>query len=356
MLVYWSIVLVPALLSLTQSGHQSRASQVLPVRILFFGLFIFLALRATGGDYPTYLQLYEILQDRDIESATETIEPLYGLLNWLSAQLDLRIYGVNAVCALIFLYCLHRAAVKERHPFFLATLAVPYFVIVVGMGYTRQSVAAALVFLSVVQLREGRALRACVSILVATGFHFSAFAALCLPVFVLTRRETGFRWVVSRAVLIAMIAYGIRHLLKDQIDAYATNYIESDRYRSGGAFLRSLVTAAASLMYFAKRRDFRQIYDDYSIWRPFALLGLASVPLSLFASTPVDRMGLYLIPFQLVIFCRLPTIINGGRSFGRVKALIIVGYMVYFFTWLHLGSYAEELWLPYRWIFSDDLT
>lgn len=353
MLVYWSIVLLPALLSMAQRPRQSRKSQALPLAVMFIVLFLFLALRQTGGDYPTYARLYEIIQEEDLGAAMSNIEPLYGLLNWLSAQLDLGIYGVNAACALVFLGCLYRAALKERQPFFLLTLAIPYFVIVVGMGYTRQGVAAALILMSVVHLREGHPWRAVFSVLLASGFHYSAFGALALPIFAVTRHQRGVKWFASRALLLGVLAVSTSFFFGQQVDTYSEHYISSDRYESGGAFLRSIVTAAAAFMFFRRRREFRATYSDYDIWRPFAMLGLVCVPLALVASTAVDRVGLYLIPFQLVTFSRLPLVMNAGRSFNRIKMAVLFAYLLYFFVWLHLGNYAEELWLPYRWIFSE---
>lgn len=352
MLVYWSIVLLPALLSLAQRPRQTRKSQALPLLLLFVTLFFFLALRETGGDYPTYVRLYEIVQYEDLASALGRVEPVYALLNWLSGQFDLGIYAVNAACALVFLGCLYRAALRERNPFLFLTLAVPYFVIVVGMGYTRQGVAAALILMAIVHMREGHLGRAVLSILLAAGFHYSAFAALALPLFSATKDQRGAKLFAARVLLVVLLVLSTRYFFSDQIDTYAEHYIVSDRYESGGAFLRSLVTAAAAFVFFLMRRPFQKAYPDYLLWRPFAALGILSLPLSLAASTAVDRVGLYLIPFQLIVFSRLPALINHGRSFTLVKLAVIFAYLGYFFVWLHLGNYADELWLPYRWIFS----
>jgi hypothetical protein len=193
---------------------------------------------------------------------------------------------------------------------------------------------------------------ACLTILAGTGFHYSAFAAMALPLFVRTRNQTGVRWFVSRLAVVGIIAISAQSFLSDRIDTYVASYIEIDRYESGGAFLRSLVTAAAGVAFFAWRKEFKRLYSDYVLWRPFALVALVCPPLSFVASTPVDRMGLYLLPFQIITFSRMPVVVNGGRSALAAKTVILCGYLLYFYTWLHLGAYAGELWLPYRWIFS----
>jgi hypothetical protein len=187
----------------------------------------------------------------------------------------------------------------------------------------------------------------------AAGFHYSAFAALALPLVSATKNHRGAKLFASRALLVLLLAVSTRYFLREQIDTYAEHYIDSDRYESGGAFLRSHVTAAAAFLFFRMRRPFRKAYPDYALWRPFAALALVSLPLSLAASTAVDRIGLYLIPFQLIVFSRLPALANGGRTYSKVKLAVIFGYLIYFSVWLHLGNYAAELWLPYRWIFSE---
>jgi hypothetical protein len=352
MMVYWSFVLVPTLLSLSETMRRNRRGTSALLALIFVFLFFFMGLRETAGDYPTYVNLYEVLAGADLETSLSSVEPLYGLLNWISSHLGLGLYGVNSICALVFLYCLARVASAERLPLLLTTLAIPYFVIVVGMGYTRQGVAAALVMLSIVQLRQNRVMLACLTILAGTGFHYSAFAAMALPLFVRTRNQTGVRWFVSRLAVVGIIAISAQSFLSDRIDTYVASYIEIDRYESGGAFLRSLVTAAAGVAFFAWRKEFKRLYSDYVLWRPFALVALVCPPLSFVASTPVDRMGLYLLPFQIITFSRMPVVVNGGRSALAAKTVILCGYLLYFYTWLHLGAYAGELWLPYRWIFS----
>jgi hypothetical protein len=85
------------------------------------------------------------------------------------------------------------------------------------------------------------------------------------------------------------------------------------------------------------------------LWMPFALISLIFVPMSLVASTAVDRLGLYLLPFQLITFARMPTFQSSGNNLMMFKLLIISGYIFYFYIWLHHGAYAQELWTPYTW-------
>lgn len=352
MVAYWLMVLLPTMIALGQPrSHKKQQSLLLAT--LLVAIFFLMALRETGGDFSTYLELFEILQREPLQVAMDTIEPGYGILNWLSATLGLGIYGVNAACALVFLYCLSRLARQEQHPLLVLALAMPYFVIVVGMGYTRQGVAAAFLMLAVALLRERHPARAAIAVALGSTFHYSAMIGMALPLLATTHHQRGAIRIVARLLMLPVLLVSLQYAFSNRIETYKEYYIEQGLYESGGALLRSLVTGAAAAVFFLRRREFKTLYDDYGIWRPIAFLGLFSVPLSLVASTAVDRIGLYLIPFQLVTFARLPVAYRGGRYFSTVRLVVIAGYLVYFFVWLHLGNYAKELWIPYRWIFSE---
>lgn len=352
MLVYWTMVMIPALLSLTERGNRRYPLRPAVMGLLFLVLLVFMGLRETAGDFYTYQLFFEMLDGEDLVVATTVVEPIYGFLNWLSSQLGLGIYGVNTICALIFLYCLWRAAMKESTPIFFVTLAIPYFLIVVGMGYTRQGVAAGLVLLAIVQARERRMLVACISVALAMGFHYSALVGFGFLIFGTTNKYIGWvRWLL-RMALASTLVVASQMMLGDQLDNYTAAYIESGHYESTGAFLRASVTGVAAGIFFLFGRSLRAKYDDYGLWQPFALVAIACVPLSLIASTPVDRLGLYLLPFQVLTFSRLPTVVNFGRYNAGVKLAVLVAYIFYFFVWLHMGAFASELWVPYRWVFS----
>lgn len=351
MIVYWSLVLWPALTSMFQPfSHRGKSKNTLMA--LFIVLFLFLSLRETGGDYSTYLEFYEYIPGLPL-SVVLTLgqEPGYALLNWLSSEAKLGIYGVNAACALIFLFSLFTAARKEADPLLYITLAIPYFVIVVAMGYTRQGVAAGLILLSIVQFRYFKFKTGIILIIIASCFHVSAFVATGL--LMIYKPENGGRFLILiKLISLCILYYVVQEYLNDKISSYNTFYVEDDHYKSGGALLRSTVSGLAGLIFIFQYYKFKKLFDDFHIWRIFAVLAIAFVPLSTVASTPIDRMGLYLIPFQITVFSRLPLVLLYKYSYASSKALIIFGYLSYFFVWLHMGTYSAELWIPYKWLFS----
>ena len=66
------------------------------------------------------------------------------------------------------------------------------------------------------------------------------------------------------------------------------------------------------------------------------------------SSTAVDRVGLYMLPLQLVVFSHLPDVLgkqNGGKPIW--VALVLAYYCAVQFVWLNFASHAKY-WLPYR--------
>jgi len=76
-----------------------------------------------------------------------------------------------------------------------------------------------------------------------------------------------------------------------------------------------------------------------------ALLSLACIPLVSMASTAVDRMALYLIPFQLVAWSRLPALL--AWKYERVVFAIALFYATVLYVWITLGNFSSS-WIPYN--------
>ena len=91
-----------------------------------------------------------------------------------------------------------------------------------------------------------------------------------------------------------------------------------------------------------------------SLWlRPIwlALVGLAVMS----SSTAVDRIALYMLPLQLVIFAHLPDVVSGDRESD--VSVPLLGVLAYYglvaFVWLNFAEHAFA-WLPYRFYLLED--
>ena len=70
------------------------------------------------------------------------------------------------------------------------------------------------------------------------------------------------------------------------------------------------------------------------------------VPIVSIASTAVDRMALYLIPLQIVVWARFPVLMQGRLKRTSSIGIVIIYYAVVQFTWLVYATHAPY-WVPY---------
>ena len=347
MFPYWllfSLFAVAAIAERTRAQGDHRAGIGFFIAFLLMALMIGLRFQV-GADYYTYQLIFETAGDTDLGDALEAGDPGYQFINWLVGQWDGAMWQVNLICAAIFCWGLARFCLRQPAPMLAALVAVPYLVIVVAMGYTRQAVAIGVIMAGLASLdRRGSIPRFIVYVAIATLFHRTALIVLPLAIF------AGHRNRIFNVIAVVGAGLGLYNaFLQDSVDVLVQNYIEA-RYSSQGAAIRvAMSVAPAALLLFAGRKlgldDFQRRF-----WRLVALLALACVP-ALFivpSTTAIDRIALYLIPVQIVVLSRL-VMLFGSSALAR---LAVVAYsFVILFVWLNFAAHSSA-WVPYRWVLA----
>tara|TARA_Y100000389_G_C17467288_1_gene526810 strand:+ start:4382 stop:5461 length:1080 start_codon:yes stop_codon:yes gene_type:complete len=353
MFFYWLLFLIPAFFALiANSRSPSRQASLHPTNLnplwwaVIFVLTFFIGLRhEVGGDWVNYIYMLEKLALRPTsESFTLMSDPGYNMFGYISLKLGWGIYGVNLFCSLIFSIGLSVFCRNSPRPLLALTVSIPYLVIVVAMGYSRQGVALGLAMLGIVALIRSKKLKFVVMILIATSIHKSAF--LLLPIAVLAATKNRFLIFLAFSILIGFI-YSL--FLSSAYESLIENYIDS-QYGSQGAFIRLFMNAVPAIIFLIWRHRFNFHKHEEPLWVIFSYISLLLLFALYFtnASTALDRIGLYMLPLQLVIFSRLPEIF---RTSGYVNQWIVIGILVYYslvlFVWLNFATHAG-LWLPYK--------
>ena len=303
---------------------------------------------SVGGDWLTYTEIYQDILFQPLGPALRRSDPGYALLNWISSRADWGIWFVNLACGILFMGGLARLAWRQPNPWLAVLVAVPYLVIVVAMGYTRQAAAIGIICWAVADASPRRLVRLVVLIGMAALFHKTAI--LLLPILlapVVTRNPlVGIVGAVAFAVL-------FNALLAGSADRLVTSYVGSG-YDSQGAGVRIAMNVTAAIFMLAFRK--RMGLDDFiaSFWTICSVLAIVSLVafLALSASVAVDRLALFLIPLQIVTFSRLPYALS--RT-AQPLLSVLLGVIVYSFAvqfvWLNFADNAA-LWLPYRTVFA----
>ena len=61
----------------------------------------------------------------------------------------------------------------------------------------------------------------------------------------------------------------------------------------------------------------------------------------------VDRVALYFLPIQLVVFVCLPFLLQARFDPRLLRVGIVAGYAVVLYVWLNYANHAY-FWLPYQ--------
>lgn len=338
---YWLMFLVPAWAVLTPGRLKPSQARVVWVVVgVLFALMMGLR-HEVGGDWMNYLPLFRETASRDFMDVMGRGDPGYYGLNWLVAHAGGSIYHVNLVCAAIMMWGTVVFCRDQPNPWLALLAAVPYMLIVVGMGYTRQAVALGFALLGLAALGHGRTRAFILWIAIGAIFHKSA--VLLLPIAALAASHNR----VMTAGLVGLTTLLLYYLLlADASEALWENYVEAE-YQSQGGMIRVLMNIVPAVLLILFRRQIAPELQERKLWLWIAVFALACLPLVGLASTAVDRVALYLIPLQLFVFSRVPRL---ARTV-EVRTPLVLGVVVYYtavlFVWLNFATHAFA-WLPYQ--------
>lgn len=339
--VYWMMFAIPALALL--SPYRAAPSLARGLWLIVATIFaVVIGLRyEIGADWFAYVEHYERTIGISFWDALETNDPGYAAVNWLSAQVSGDVYLVNLACGALLMSGLVAFARRQPLPWLALLVAVPYLIIVVGMGYTRQSAAMGFVLLALVALTDGRLLRFAVLIACGALFHKSALLLLPLAALAGTRHQLWtWIWVTVTSAIMASL------ILIEYSEARWREYAEADLVSEGGG-IRVAMNALPSLLFLLFRKRLGVNEYERRLWSWIALFSLASVPLVGLASTAVDRVALYFMPIQMLVFSRLHRLAATRLYRTQIILGVATGYALVEWVWLTFASHAPY-WVPYR--------
>lgn len=340
MAIYLIIYGVCCFLSLFAKGKSTGL-------LIFFSLFflVFIGLRVEiGVDWFTYLRLKEEVQIFDNVFLSFVItEPGYAILNYYSSSSEEGIYLVNFVCALIFTLGLFIFCKDQKYPLLSFSIAIPYLIFVVAMGYTRQSAALGFIFLGYKAFSENKLKSFIAYLLLAFLFHMSSIVVIFLVFFILSKKNLV---AVSIAGSVAIAALFI--VFKEMIFFKLGFYGSDDEITSQGGIFRHLLNVIPSILFFIYRAYFRSISGKY--YKLLMALSTGSVCLlaaSFFMSTFADRIAVYFLIVQCLVY---PLFIKKFVKLDQpmVICCVLGFYFLFLYVWFSTSSFAQLSWIPYK--------
>ncbi len=340
MITYWFMYGVPALLTVLVPDQikQRKKTLWLIVGMIFV---VFIGFRyQVGGDWDNYLRRYLQMYGLPLTEALKLDDPGYAFLSWFMSSLDWGYTGVNLVAAVIFMTGLILFCRQQPMPLLALSVAVPYLIIVVVMGYTRQGIAVGLFLWAITYIERGNLKYYLAILIVASLFHKSAVLMIPLGIFLQSSGR------LFRLFAVGVIAYGLWDLLLvEHQDDLWKNYVEAEM-QSEGAKIRVFMNLVPSLLLLFYWRKWKAFFPNFWFWFWIAAGSVVSMALVSVAPTAIDRLALYFIPIQLAVYSRLPFLVRKSSS-NLIVLGILFGYAVVLFVWLNYGTHAKY-WLPYQ--------
>jgi hypothetical protein len=297
-----------------------------------------------GGDWLSYEQIFESLASFDFVQTLLYQDPGYAVINWIVGRIGFEIWAVNLICGALFMWGLTKFARLQPNPWLTMLVAVPYLIIVVAMGYTRQAVAIGFVLALISEIEAGSIIRLGFYAVLAAAFHKSSIVVLPFVALTATRGRVSTTIVILLTLPILYYAF-----LQASVDKLVTNYIDAE-YNSQGAAIRVAMNIPPALVFLLSKRRFMLSPVSQKLWRNFSLAALLALAMLIFtpSSTAVDRLALYIIPLQLFVLGRMPW---AFPQEGAANRLLLFGIVLYSaaieLTWLNFADNVTY-WLPYR--------
>src|SRR5256885_11019531 len=298
-----------------------------------------------GTDWTNYTSIFAMISHRNYLAALAFSDPAYATLNWASAKLGADIWLVNLVCGALLMFGVFRFAKVEPNPWLAIAAAVPYLLIVVGMGYTRQSVAIGLSMAGLAAISEGSFGRFVLWVLVAALFHRTA--VLFIPLVAMAHSRDRLQTVVIGG-LACVVGYFVL-TRAEGLQTYEHLYINR-AYESQGAGIRLAMNLPPALIFLAFSRRFTADETQRRLWRLFSFIALASFVawLIIVSSAALDRLALYIIPLQLFVLSRIPSAFGSpARQSGALVVAVILYLAAAQWVWFTYATNAHN-WIPYQ--------
>lgn len=349
MFIYWLLFAFPAMMALAYpvTAERYRPSPAQSLALISF-LLLYIGMGAlrfeTGGDWLTYDETFEDIRTDTFSYALTSTDPLFGLINYISAQFGTGVYLVNAICAWVLGYGVIKVALRFREPWLAVMMAVPYLLIVVGFGYVRQGAAIGMVLVAIASFDQSRPLRTAFYLAIALGFHSTA--AMTFPIFAWALAR---RYKVFAVLFGALGAFAYVNVLAPKLGHFEAGYVDAE-YDSGGAAARILMSLVPSVLLLLRWRHFAGSTRIRSVWVIVAVANVVLMGALLLSpsSTAVDRIALFFAVVQLAVFGEFRDLVPvSNRMALLVRLMLIAIAAAVQVVWLVFGTHAIY-WVPYK--------
>ena len=303
---------------------------------LVFVIFIFfVGLRYnTGGDFEIYYELY--LKPKEVNT-----QFFYNFITSFFYQINLPFQLIVFLCACIFFFALFKFSLLQNSPYLSIYISFPILITVVSMGYMRQSLSLAFLFLAINSFYKRNNFFYYLNLLFGILFHLSLL--IIFPIKQFAENSNLILYFVATIIFLVFfyLFYDAFFIL---INSY---YYSSQSIESLGAIPRIMLNIIPSIIYIIYYKKF---FFEKRIKRLYLFIAICSIFSSFFVfsySTLIDRINIYFIPIQLFVYSNMENIFKYKINHIYMILFVVFLYFIYFLIWSFYGSFSHA-WFPYK--------
>ena len=193
-----------------------------------------------GGDWGTYKNYFNGISNNKIKFADLNTDIGYYFLNLLIHKLGLEFKFVNLVSSIISLLGLHLLAKNFSRYWFFLLILKPFFIFIILMGYTRQSISIGFLFIAISfllqDINKKNIYFYLTFIIFAFLFHKSSFIFLLVPLLFLKSNLFTYSVFMYFYFFILLIFLILHDRFIERLE-----YFFSNQYSSFGGYLKFLL-------------------------------------------------------------------------------------------------------------------
>ena len=321
--------------------------------IIIFLLSIFVGLRhEVGGDWINYQLSYSYITKQNfyefITSPLNYNEFGYKLIILLSNTLSNKYFFhiSNYISALIFVFFFINFLKHFTYKSLIFFFSIPYLIIVVSMGYTRQSIAVGFLLLGLLYINKDKDIKFIFIILLGSMFHKTILFGLSFLII----KHLNFKKYNIYLILL-LIFFILVPLYTSTFIELASNFLSEKKIQTSGAKIRLFINLLIAIVYFYIRKDWNNNFYNKRIMDYSMFLMVIFFFITFFLEGPIisglDRISVYLFPFNLIVISNFMTRVKSNNQKLFFSFIIILFSYLFFLIWAYYGSYSH-FWFPYQ--------
>ena len=314
-------------------------------------LFLFMGFKFhVGGDWGTYKNYFNEILKFQMRFQDLNNDIGYYFLNLLFYKLGFEFKIVNIISSIISILGLHLLAKNFTRYWLFFLILTPYFIFVILMGYTRQSISIGLFFIALSflfkDINKSNIFLYIIIVTIATLFHKSSFIFLLVPLLFFKKNSYSYSILIHA---ITFFSFFLIFLIFNDRFVNRLEFFFANQYSSFGGYLRITIISLFCIFYLVL---IRAPYN-YSIKirlinkLSFIALFICSMVFLIPSSVIIDRFLLY---FYFIIPVSLIYLIDVSKN-NINKSIILYSVVTFGFIFMTLWfNYATNSfsWLPYK--------